>query len=70
MASSEGGGVTDLFGKCQNYGHKRAKNIARFNDFASVLSVYILEIETESNETFSNEIAKISEIHQETQDKL
>ena len=38
MASSEGCGITGLFGKCQNYGPKNAENIVRLNDYASVLT--------------------------------
>ena len=71
MASSEGCGITGLFGKCQNYGRKNAENIARLNEYASVLTDYVLEVESASNEKFfliSNEIAKVSEIQQEMQD--
>ena len=71
MASSEGCGITGLFGKCQNYGRKNAEDIARLDDYASVLTYYVLEVESASNEKFfliSNEIAKVSEIHQEMQD--
>ena len=32
MASSEGCGITGLFGKCQNHGRKNAENFARLND--------------------------------------
>ena len=71
MAGSEGCGITGLFGKCQNYGRKNAENIERLNEYASVLTDYVLEVESASNEKFfliSNEIAKISEIQQEMQD--
>ena len=71
MASSEGCGITGLFGKCQNYGRKNAENIARLNEYASVPTDYVLEVESASNEKFfliSNEIAKVSEIQQEMQD--
>ena len=51
MASSEGCGITGLFGKCQNYGRKNAENIARLNEYASVLTDYVLEVESASNES-------------------
>ena len=70
MAGSEGCGITGLFGKCQNYGRKNAENIARLNEYASVLTDYVIEVESASNEKFfliSNEIGKVSEIQQEMQ---
>ena len=60
-----------MFGKCQNIGRKKAENIERLNEYASVLTDYVLEVESASNKKFfliSNEIAKISEIQQEMQD--
>ena len=71
MASSEGCGITGLFGKCENYGRKNAENIARLNDDTSVLTDSVLEVESASNGKFfpiSNEIVKVSEIQQEMQE--
>ena len=70
MASSERCGITGLFGKCQSYGRKNAENNARLNHYASVLTNYVLEIESESNKTFFfilKIIPKVSEIQQEMQ---
>ena len=56
----ENGKITDAK-MLKNYGRKNyGRNIARLNDCASVLTDYILEFESESNEKFfpvSNEIA-------------
>ena len=50
---------------------QNAENIARLNEYALVLTDYVLEVESASNEKFfliSNEIAKVSKIQQEMQD--
>ena len=52
VASSEGCGITGLFGKCQNYGRKNAENIVRLNDYASVLTDHVLEVGSASNKKF------------------
>ena len=49
---------------------QKCEKIERLNEYASVLTDYVLEVESGSNEKFfliSNEIAKVSEIQQEMQ---
>ena len=67
--------LSGIFGLCQENGRKNAENIDRLNEYASLLTDYVLEVESESNEKFfmiSNELAEISKIQktmQETQNK-
>ena len=42
-------GVTGIFGQCQKYGRKNAAYIERLNEYASVLTDYVLKVENGAN---------------------
>ena len=55
-------GITGIFGQCQNYGRANAANIERLNEYATVLTDYVLKVENGTNENFfliSNELSEI-----------
>ena len=45
-------GLTGRFGLCQKHGRENAGNADRFNQYASVLRDYVLEVEGATNENF------------------
>ena len=63
-------GLTGLFGLCQQHGRENAANIDRLNQYASVLTDYVLEVESASNEKFfliTNELEEIQKTQTEMQ---
>lgn len=70
LGNSGSCGIAGIFGNCQNYGRQNAENIDRLNEFASALTDYVLEVESESNEKFfliSDELREIKRIQEEMQ---
>ena len=68
MGNSGSCGFAGIFGNCQDQGRKNAENIAQLNEYASVLTDHVLEVESEANEKFfliSNELEEIQKIQNE-----
>ena len=64
-------GLTGLFNLCQKHGRENAANIDRLNQYASVLTDYVLEVESASNEKsfclITNELEEIQKTQTEMQ---
>ena len=67
MGNSRGCGIMGIFGSCQDQAQANAKNIATLEQYSLLLTDYVSEIETSSNEKFfaiSNELSEIRAIQE------